>query len=79
MKGLFLVSLVICVVLTCLYFNNIVSYDFAMPIIVTCIGIMTLDKAIQAYQIKNKRAFGIFGFAVVFCFAFVAAELLGII
>ena len=79
MKVLFLLALVVCLVMTVLYFNGVVVYDIAMPIMVGCMAIMTLDKTINAWKIKNKRAFGIFGFALVLCVTFVITALLGII
>lgn len=79
MKILFLAAIVICFIMTCLYFNKMVSYAVAMPIIVACIAIICLDKTIQAYKANNKRVFGIFGLATILCFTFVITSLLGII
>ena len=79
MKILFLLSLLVCLVMTVLYFNGIVAYCIAMPVIVGCFGIMLLDKTIKAYKLKNKRAFGIFGISTVLAFTFVITSVLGII
>lgn len=79
MKLLFVASIIICFIMTSLYFSRIIPYDTAMPVIVACLAVICLDKTLCGYRANNKRAFGLFGLAFILCTVFVISSLLNII